>query len=247
VSDKRKPLNPAIKISPGGRPYLDKREAVRRVTTHADNNAAQPVGYQRRKCSQCGEDLSFSESDPCDKCSGEAELAQPVDGAGVPELTWRSDKAHEATCEAAERTANIYFDTYHPEVERLTVAISKVVNDTRATQPATAPSDLVSRDAAMRAVCSRCANPDRYGPPVPIEGSQRLFHFQVADNWNTGQCNAQAIKQLPAATPTAVAERARRIACVFAKSLHWMNEAERVRLADVIAAEFTGAVGHNDA
>jgi hypothetical protein len=57
--------------------------------------------------------------------------------------------------------------------------------------------DLVSRKAAMAAMCSRCANPDRYGPAVPIEGSRRLFHFQIADNWNAGQCNAQAIKQLP--------------------------------------------------
>src|SRR5690348_13050360 len=58
--------------------------------------------------------------------------------------------------------------------------------------------DLISRKAAVAAVCSRCANPDRYGPAVPIEGSQRLFHFQIADNWNAGQCSAQAIKQIPA-------------------------------------------------
>lgn len=66
--------------------------------------------------------------------------------------------------------------------------------------PATSASpDLISRDAAMRAVCARCANPQRYEPAQPIEGSERLFHFQIADGWNAGQCDAQAIKELPGA------------------------------------------------
>lgn len=59
------------------------------------------------------------------------------------------------------------------------------------------PSDLISRDAAMRAMCYMCANPERYRPAEAIEGSERLFHFQVADNWNIGQCGAQAIRGIP--------------------------------------------------
>src|SRR6185503_2380323 len=47
------------------------------------------------------------------------------------EPSWRSDKAHEAICESAERIANHYCDeddTYFPEVKRLTVAISAAVD-----------------------------------------------------------------------------------------------------------------------
>jgi hypothetical protein len=55
MSDKRKPLNPAIKISPSGRPYLDKKEAVRRMMTQADNNPPQPnVAPELKPCPFCG-------------------------------------------------------------------------------------------------------------------------------------------------------------------------------------------------
>lgn len=30
--------------------------------------ASTPAGYQRRKCSKCGEGLGFTESDPCERC-----------------------------------------------------------------------------------------------------------------------------------------------------------------------------------
>jgi hypothetical protein len=81
---------------------------------------------QRRHCSKCGEDLGFSESDPCAKCGSEP---QQQEG---PERTWRSDKAHEVICDVAERIANQYCsedDTYNLEVKRLTLAISEVVDD----------------------------------------------------------------------------------------------------------------------
>src|ERR1051326_6581401 len=57
--------------------------------------------------------------------------------------------------------------------------------------------DLISRKAAMVAVCSRCARPERYRPAEPMEGSERLWHFQGTDNWNAGQCDAAAIIRLP--------------------------------------------------
>lgn len=41
------------------------------------------AGYQRRHCSKCAEDLSFTESDPCDKCTNAAE-AQPQGGELLP-------------------------------------------------------------------------------------------------------------------------------------------------------------------
>lgn len=58
------------------------------------------------------------------------------------EETWRSDKAHEAICEAAELIANQYCsedDTYSLEVRRLTVAISDVV-DQRLSPASAAPA-----------------------------------------------------------------------------------------------------------
>jgi len=45
-------------------------------------------GYQRRPCSKCGEDLSFSESDPCDKCADTEPQAQP------PERIWIEPTPH---------------------------------------------------------------------------------------------------------------------------------------------------------
>lgn len=33
-------------------------------------------GYQRRQCSRCGEDLSYTEIDPCEKCTDELEAYQ---------------------------------------------------------------------------------------------------------------------------------------------------------------------------
>jgi hypothetical protein len=51
---------------------------------------------------------------------------------GIESASWRSDKAHDAICEAAEGIANRYCDeddTYYPEVERLKIAIAKVVNE----------------------------------------------------------------------------------------------------------------------
>jgi len=54
--------------------------------------------------------------------------AQPP---AVPDPSWRSDKAHEVICDAAERIANAYCsedDTYSLEVRRLTVAISEAVD-----------------------------------------------------------------------------------------------------------------------
>lgn len=66
--------------------------------------------------------------------------------------------------------------------------------------PATgATGDLISHNAAMRATCYMCAKPERYGPPKPLEGSERLFHFQGADNWNAGQCFAQPLLNIPVA------------------------------------------------
>jgi hypothetical protein len=56
--------------------------------------------------------------------------AQPPE-AEAPEPSWRSDKAHEVICDAAERIANVYCsedDTYVPEVKRLTVAITDAVD-----------------------------------------------------------------------------------------------------------------------
>ena len=41
------------------------------------------------------------------------------------------------------------------------------------------------------------------------------------------------------ATPADLGERARRATNKFAMALHWMNEAQRDRLADIIAAEFS--------
>lgn len=49
--------------------------------TTTNSPAAQPRGYQRRHCSKCGEDLGFSESDPCSKCGTEA---QPQGGELLP-------------------------------------------------------------------------------------------------------------------------------------------------------------------
>lgn len=62
-------------------------------------------------------------------------IDSPEAQAQAPEPTWRSDRAHEAICEAAEAIANRYCDeddTYYPEVKRLTVAISEVVDRTDA-------------------------------------------------------------------------------------------------------------------
>jgi hypothetical protein len=64
---------------------------------------------------------------------------------------------------------------------------------------ATGAADLISRDHAMRAMCFMCAKPERYGPPQETEGSKRLFHFQIADGWNAGQCFAQPILNIPVA------------------------------------------------
>jgi hypothetical protein len=46
-------------------------------------------GYQRRLCSNCGEGLGFSESDPCDRCREQAEFvgglfAAIIRAGGVP-------------------------------------------------------------------------------------------------------------------------------------------------------------------
>lgn len=65
--------------------------------------------------------------------------------------------------------------------------------------PVVDASDLISRAAAKAAMCNMCANQDRYKPAEPLEGSMRLFHFQRSDNWNAGQCVAQAIDSVPAA------------------------------------------------
>jgi|ERR1051326_2939361 hypothetical protein len=58
-----------------------------------------------------------------DKALRAIEIGQPV--------KWRSEKAHDAICEAAEGIANRYCDeddTYFPEVERLKVAIAEAVD-----------------------------------------------------------------------------------------------------------------------
>ena len=49
--------------------FVRTRNVMKGLSTPA---AAQPAGYQRRKCSVCGEGLGFSERDPCDKCEFEA-------------------------------------------------------------------------------------------------------------------------------------------------------------------------------
>lgn len=36
------------------------------------------VGYERRKCSKCGEGLGFTESDPCEKCDDEKQVVPTV-------------------------------------------------------------------------------------------------------------------------------------------------------------------------
>lgn len=64
-------------------------------------------------------------------------------------------------------------------------------------------ANLISRTDAKAAMCYMCANPDRYKPAQPIEGSQRLFHFQGSDNWNAGQCFAQPLDAIPVAAPLA--------------------------------------------
>lgn len=127
--------------------------------------------------------------------------AQPVDVAGVLERIWI-----DAIDCRDDRASGVYY------AGRPSIASIEYV---RATQSATAPSDLITRDAAMRAICSRCANPDRYSPPVPVEGSQRLFHFQIADNWNAGQCDAQAIKELSSLTTCDAVQHARAIRLPF--------------------------------
>lgn len=76
---------------------------------------------------------------------------KPQPDEPVLEPTWRSDKAHEAICEAAEAIANHYCsedDTYYPEVKRLTVAISNIV-DSRA--PAASVAPVV--DSRPRIIC----------------------------------------------------------------------------------------------
>jgi hypothetical protein len=42
---------------------------------------ASESGYQRRKCSNCDEDLSFSESDPCEACQPFVDV---VEGLLIP-------------------------------------------------------------------------------------------------------------------------------------------------------------------
>lgn len=70
--------------------------------------------------------------------------------AKQPEPTWRSDRAHEVICEAAESIANQYCnedDTYTCEVRRLIVAISEVVD--RATQSPEPPQCVKCRHALL--------------------------------------------------------------------------------------------------
>jgi hypothetical protein len=43
-----------------------------------------PAGYQRRKCSECGEGLGFSESDPCAKCATNVPAEPPRQVWRVP-------------------------------------------------------------------------------------------------------------------------------------------------------------------
>jgi len=51
----------------------------------------------------------------------------------------------------------------------------------------------ISRDQAVSAVCYMCARPDYYGPPTKIEGGQRLWHYQLSDEWLHGECLARPI------------------------------------------------------
>lgn len=54
---------------------------------------------------------------------------------------------------------------------------------------------VISRDKAVSAVCYMCARPDYYGPPVKIEGSVRLWHYQLSDGWLHGECLARPINE----------------------------------------------------
>lgn len=50
----------------------------------SEQKSEQGRGYVRRVCSQCNEDLSFSEGDPCDKC-GDNPVPQPDGVVEAPE------------------------------------------------------------------------------------------------------------------------------------------------------------------
>jgi hypothetical protein len=78
-----------------------------------------------------------------------------------------------------------------------------------------------------------------------ISTHTNLLRFQL---FAAQEANRLADKTLAdtCATPTAVAERARRAADRF-RTTKLLTLGERDRLADIITAEFTGAVGHNDA
>ena len=85
------------------------------------------------------------------------------------EETWRSDKAREAICDAAERIANQYCsedDTYDLEVRRLRVAIINAVD--QRVSPRAAP--VVDKRVAdnLRAIIIRCEDGDKRSDWLPI-------------------------------------------------------------------------------
>lgn len=120
--------------------------------------------------------------------------------------TWRSDKAHEAICEAAERIANCYCsedDTYSLEVRRLTVGISDVV-DPRLRADSAAPVVDQRRLEIALGYIKRAAN--RELPKLPCrvdemtEREVAIFKVGAAAVGNL-QFIARELDALPAAAP----------------------------------------------
>lgn len=100
------------------------------------------------------------------------------------EETWRSSKAHETICEAAESIANQYCsedDTYNLEVRRLTVAFSDVV-DQRISPAGAAPvvDELTVYADGFCARCSELAYPltralEKTGVPTGADNWQQTY------------------------------------------------------------------------
>lgn len=103
---------------------------------------------------------------------------------GELDATWRSDKAHEAICEATERIANHYCDeddTYFPEVKRLTVAFSNAVDNVyshaallreREALRTVIVATVADLDSKRLERCTYC----RKGFEWSTENQQHIFH-----------------------------------------------------------------------
>jgi hypothetical protein len=194
-----------------------------------DNPTPPPAGYVRRKCSQCGEDLSFSESDPCDKCSDAAELAQPVGVAGAEcdllrvarrVMRWLYANMN-PTAPVDKSLLRVPQFDIHAELEQ---AILNASARRRAPQPATAPNDerLMVHESTGVVGC----NDSRCPVGATINGWPHPF--------NTPDC----IYAATVATPTDVAERARRTTTKLFPYLRMLGKDELERVADIIAAKF---------